>query len=782
MIGLFHIPDKQRNYQGYMVYALTIIWSVVTGLTVSMGFYFFPYLWQRWLALLGCSIFIAAFNLGLNRLGYVRMASWTLTCMLWLYITIPNYSAGGIMAPGIISQMSVILTAGFLLGWRGGLAFGLLTMATDLGLVFLQIEGNLPEPTVVHTPFTRWIGAIIPFGTILALQYYATNHLRSSLITMQEEIKKREKAENIKDQTLYTLRERVKELKVLYTVSQILQTDDFSPEKLCRKIAEVLPAGWQYPDITAALVCIGNTEYHTSNYKSSQFSQHAEMRTAKGTKVGIQIIYLEARPEMDEGPFLKEERSLINMLVEMLKIDWDGRERRAELKDYRYALDIASIVSISAVNGSFTFVNDNFCKASKYSAEELLGRNQSIIWSGAHSPEYFRQLRNAMQHGKPYRGEFLNRAKDGTLYWVDSSIVPFLNEEGKVYQYLSINHDITERKKAETELKESEEKFRSLVEQTLVGVFIMQEDRFIYINPGFEKIVGYPKQTLLKGMGFGNLLHEADANRMFKEYVIPGVEPSSSPAIFRLIRNNGEVVYIEAILSAIIYNNHPALIGTVVDITHRMEEEKRIGKAVIDAQENERLQIGMELHDNVKQILAASNMTLIFALDKFEDKKLSVAAIIAVKDYISEAINELRRLSHQLAPSVDSSISLSEKINSLIKNMNSDNRLSIQIHVDDLGPSIKNDIPLTLYRILQEQFSNIIKYADATLAEISITVDDGNTRLLIKDNGKGFDVNESKNGIGLENIKRRVQALQGEVQIFSAPGQGCEIQVQIPVA
>ncbi|MDB5006807.1 MAG: domain S-box-containing protein [Mucilaginibacter sp.] len=137
MNNFFSVPDKERQYQSYMVFVLTIIWSVVTGVIVSIGFYSFPEIWLRWLAFLSVSIFIGAINLSLNYFGYTRAASWTLTIMLWLYITIPCYSAGGIMAPGIISQMSVILTAGFLLGWRGEMIFGLLSVSADFGFAYL---------------------------------------------------------------------------------------------------------------------------------------------------------------------------------------------------------------------------------------------------------------------------------------------------------------------------------------------------------------------------------------------------------------------------------------------------------------------------------------------------------------------------------------------------------------------------------------------------------------------------------------------------------------------
>lgn len=465
MTSLFYMPDKEKNYQSYMVFVLTILWSVVTGLTVSLGFYFFPHLWSRWLFFLCISIFIAGFHLTLNKLGYIRTASWSLTIFVWLYITVTCYSAGGINAPGILSQTSVILTAGFLLGWRGGLIFGILTIAADFGMAYMEMIGSLPHPTVLHTPITRWIAAFIPFGTILALQYYATNHLHTGLKALQREIIKREEAEKEKDQTVSDLKERVKELKTLYNVNKILQDEDTASELLFRELAKIIPGGWQYPEIASARITVDGTIFTSDNYKPCMSCQRAEGKTSKGTIISIEVGYSQLMPKSDEGPFLKEERSLISMLVEMIKIAIERREQSAELKDYKYALDIGYSVSISDSSGLFSFANENFSKISKYTCDELKGQNHSILWSGYHPSEYFDELGIAMEGGKPFKGEFCNRAKDGSLYWVDTTIVPFLDENRKIYQFLSINHDITERKESEEKIKRSEELLRKVTSQ-----------------------------------------------------------------------------------------------------------------------------------------------------------------------------------------------------------------------------------------------------------------------------------------------------------------------------
>ncbi|MED1781568.1 EAL domain-containing protein [Brevibacillus fortis] len=186
------------------------------------------------------------------------------------------------------------------------------------------------------------------------------------------------------------------------------------------------------------------------------------------------------------------------MLSSLTPQDWAGllREKDGELNmvvnelaDVKYALDQSTILAITDHMGIILRANDQFCRISKYERSELLGKDHRILNSGYHPKGFFKEMWSCIRSGQVWRGEIRNRAKDGSYYWVDTTIVPFKNQAGEIYQYLSIRSDITCRKQMEDELKRSEEKYRIIAENTSDIISIINLDgEFLYLSPSHKRV------------------------------------------------------------------------------------------------------------------------------------------------------------------------------------------------------------------------------------------------------------------------------------------------------
>lgn len=213
-------------------------------------------------------------------------------------------------------------------------------------------------------------------------------------------------------------------------------------------------------------------------------------------------------------------------------------------------------------------------------------------------------------------------------------------------------------------------------------------------------------------------------------------------------------------------------------VAEEQQRHKLITEAVIKAQESERSLIGLELHDNINQVLTTVKLHNEMVLEGIGDPKAILPKTLA---YLQNCINEIRSLSKRLSAPTLGKISLEESVRDLIDSINLTSKVKITQQITGIeNEALGEELHLGVYRILQEQLNNVIKHAEASEVLVKLQKTEGQLELCVTDNGKGFQVNTSKAGIGLMNMQTRAENLSGTFKLKSEPGRGCKIEVVIP--
>ncbi len=375
--------------------------------------------------------------------------------------------------------------------------------------------------------------------------------------------------------------------------------------------------------------------------------------------------------------------------------------------------------------------------------------------------------------------------KNGHYIWLEGVIKNMMHDPA-IGGIITNLRDISERKEAEIKIRSAVERYDILSQATsdTIWDWDIVHNTMLY-NEGITTTFGYEASKVPNVVDWWNeKLYPDDFKKvtdMVEEVFEKGLQKFQLTYRFRCADGSYKYVFDRAYVMFDEHNNPCRMIGAMQDISSQVEEDMRVSKAIIDTQEKERQYIGAELHDNVNQVLASSLLVLGMIKNEKMSKKDSLEFIETGKSYINSAIEELRKLSHELAPASFDNLTLENAFESLLHDFNINKQFKIKFKFDELCNMVNDDIQINLYRIMQEQMKNIVKYAEAQKIEVEVSRSNGSISLRIFDNGKGFDVKTVKNGIGLSNIKKRAESLSGKFVLNSASGKGCEIIVNIPV-
>jgi PAS domain S-box-containing protein len=339
-----------------------------------------------------------------------------------------------------------------------------------------------------------------------------------------------------------------------------------------------------------------------------------------------------------------------------------------------------------------------------------------------------------------------------------------------------------ERKKRVHELKESEKRYSDLfrLNPQPIWIYDLQSFKFVQVNRAAIELYGYTADEFLNLTVF-DVRQEKDKSILLDTLKKHEGNKQTLHKKSHHITKSGELLDVEIQANFIKIKDKEFRLVIITDVTEKNLVEEQITKAIIKTQENERYELGAELHDNICQILATTHISM--GVLKKSISPDGIELFEQCRNYISLATQEIRNLSHRLAPAFFNDSTLEEAFEILLNTVNIENKYKISLFFDPVIAQldIDRDLQLNLYRILQEQLRNITTHSKCKQIQVALVISNQKLKMKIADDGVGFVIDSEKKGIGMSNIKRRAELFHGELTVFSSPGNGCELIILIPL-
>ena len=379
---------------------------------------------------------------------------------------------------------------------------------------------------------------------------------------------------------------------------------------------------------------------------------------------------------------------------------------------------------------------------------------------------------------------------DGTTIWVERSSRAQFNEQGRLLRIVGMVADITERKRAEEQLQESEERFRLVATTAPVMIWMSGPDKLCtYFNQPWLTFTGRSIQQEL-GNGWAEGVHAGDLEHCLEIYTQAFDRREPFEMEYRLRRHDGEYCWIfdYGVPRFNADGSFAGYIGSASDLTDQklaQEALEKVSGQLIEAQERERRRLAMELHDDICQRLAMLSLKIEKVTKGWSRGQLSVAdQLEQIWQQCSNLTVDVQALSHELHPSILDNLGLVTAVKSFCREVAEQSGVAVEFVGKNIPTSLPPEVALSLFRVVQEAVHNAIKYSGEKHFEVRLQRESEHLELEVSDQGVGFDAKSARNGggLGLVSMAERIHQVNGTFNIDSQPNAGTRIRARVPLA
>jgi len=528
------------------------------------------------------------------------------------------------------------------------------------------------------------------------------------------------------------LRERTKELACLYGIADLIESDN-SLEKILQGTPDLMPRGWCYIDIACARIVLNGQEFATADFRKTAWSQASDIMLLGKPAGMVELCYLEERPIRDEGPFLREERALINAIAQRLGRLAERKQAESALRasDDRHRAMLKTVMSgfwLADLQGRLLEVNDAYCGMSGYSAQELLAMRIFDLEAAETTDETAGHILALKAQGEN-RFESRHRRKDGSTYDVEISVQYLPIEDGR---FLGFLRDISDRKRAEQQIERAR------------NDAVREKNRLEAITLALS--------------GTQAALRDANVDLLVAN---------------EALRLNNETL--------------EARVATrTADLAHRTSQLQALARDLAQAEERERQRIAQVIHDQLQQLLSVARIKLGMAVGQVPAES-NQQSLGEVDDLIAESLEITRSLTAELSPAILYRSGLGAALRWLGRSYGARFALTIAVDAEE-DVDVEEEVRVTLFRSVRELLFNVVKHARVTSARVRLERGaDGGVRIVVSDDGVGFDpeavrAREGTDGsFGLFSLRERLEQLGGRLEVESAPGGGASFTIVAPL-